>query len=1541
MHRQTIQRILGGFLILFLFSANMLAQRPMEKLGRGLVARKVGNNIHVNWRITSEEWYNTSYNLYRDGTLIYESGTDGASSYLDKSGTVSSVYTIKTVVNGVESSDAATQVIPTLTRDYHEIPLRTFEGSHLYEPNDATVADLDGDGEYEIIIKRIYANWEVNAPYYSYFEAYKLDGTFMWAIDAGPNITDDVEINIAAYDFDGDGKAEVFMRTSEGTVFGDGTAIGDVNNDGRINYRTGGQYQTTCPEYLSLIDGETGAELDRVEFIPRGRHSDWGADDGGHRCSKYFFGAPFLDGEKPSLFTGRGIYGKTVMRTYDVVNKKMILRWEFNSENYSGYSGQGNHANMIADVDGDGRDEIVWGSMTVDDNGKGLYTTWLGHGDAMHIGDFDPYHKGIEIWACHEGATGVSLREGATGKVLIRRWTGRDTGRCMAAVVGDPSFKGAALGGGPELYSATSRQPEVGKPGLTNNFRTYWDGDLWEEGFDYTSFSSSTGGGEGGIFKWGYSSPIFTTSGALTNNWTIGTPCVQVDMLGDWREEFVMRSADNKSLRIYMTPSATTHRVYTLMHDPQYRQAIVWQMCGYNQPPHLGYYIGNDFPTPIPSKTTNGKLVWKGTNGNWNKIATNFVDGDDAVSLIKGTGTPTAFADGDHVLFDTRGNQKNIQITENISPALLMVSGTVDYEIGGTGSLSGDMRLDKLGEGSLTLKGEHSYSGITDVWEGYLQADAILNNSLVIVRRHAEFGGAGTFHQGIKTEYNGSIFVGGKGKVGVTTVKDSINLVEGAHLVFDLSEDIATGNDFLQLDGKLNIENNSTITINRLSELAYGTYVIASIDELNGDLTKVRIDGISGVAAALNYDQTSKELQLLVKSIRTPTRISWSGAESQVWDLAGDLNWKNNGVDDYFVTGDSVFFDQASGRRTLNIPSEIMPGYVEFNSTEDYVIDDSSEPLTGNMDLVKKNTGKLTINNKNSYTGKTIVEGGALILKYLPSSSEDGGIGANTKDASMLELKNGAELQVSSDNQMTDIGVTVSGDEGGVFNITRDVYWNGEIKGTKFIKTGAGRLYIGYQNQNLSEVELNAGVIELYHSNPLHGVGKKITINGGTLLCGGGSGEYLSTALNFHVPQGRAGTVYASPRCEYTGTLTGGGTLNWKADFIRSYLKGNWSAFEGNINVTNSGFNTQYGTHFIFDNTYGIPNATLNLGTDVWMWGASTIKIGMLTGVSSATIDGSFLEIGGNNKNGTYNGVISGSASVKKVGTGNWSVTGAHTYTGATNVSEGTMIINGSLGASNITITNVGTMTINSGRSVGGTVTIQGGGTLNCNGTAGRTVINLGTLRGYGRITGNATLGMNSVTAPGTASVLGTLNFDGNATMNNVSSTLEIRVMGSNTRSDKLNVAGTLTCKGNLNVTVHSGTLAEGDSYNIFSAKSIAGTFDVINLPELESGLEWDISQLYTEGIISVVESTGIHLPVLNTALLGNPTTGIFRVAVESSEDLSISVVDLLGKVIYQAEASPVSGVIEVNITDRPAGSYVLRLTAKGQQTATLMLMKL
>ena len=1279
MKNNNLLRKIGYLIILFLSIADLHAQRTMEILNKGLIATKTSKGIYINWRISSEDWYNTSYNLYRDNVLIYSCGEEDPSNYLDPTGNENSKYSITAIKNGIES-EAEFQIIPTMTNNYHEIKLRTItddqgndiSGQYDYIPNDATIADLDGDGEYEIILKRVLYSWAVDDKYYSYFEAYKLDGTLMWAINVGPNITDDVEMNIAAFDFDGDGKAEVFMRTSEGTIFGDGTEIGDTNNDNKTNYRLGWQYMTQGPEFLSLIDGVTGAELDRVDFIPRGNTTDWG-DGTGHRCSKYFFGAPYLDGEKPSLFIGRGIYTRTIMRTYDIVDKKLVFKWEFNSDKYpSEYYGQGFHNYTIADADGDGCDEIIWGSMTINNDGKGLYSTGLGHGDAMHVGDFDPYRKGIEVWTCHENLTGVTLRDAGTGQILIRRYSGRDTGRCMAANVSD-DIKGAALGGGPELYSASTRETVQSLSGLTNNFRIYWDGDILEESFDHVSF-------EGAVWKWGNSNPVFKATGTQTNNGTKATACVQADIFGDWREEFILRSSDNKSLRIYSTPDFTQHRVYTLMHDPQYRQAICWQMCGYNQPPHLGYYLGNDFPNPLPSKSTSGKLVWLGNDSQWNNAVGNFAEGNDTKSLISEDIKPINFIDGKSVLFDTRGKNKNITLSGTLKPELMMVSGSDDYHIAGEGSLSGNMIFDKLGEGTLFLSGVHDYSGKSTIWQGCVDADGIFDKSHFIVRRHAKLGIKGSFGKGIMTEYNSSVHIGGKDKIGKTTINDSLYIADGARLVFDIENSPETENDLLIVTGKLILCPEAVISINKSQALSPGTYILAHADDISYNINKLKLEGISDQPSVINYDQENKQLQLIIKDTRAATTIYWTGSESSRWDNANTLNWITEGKEDYFIPGDKVYFDENSISKSILISSDIMPGNVEFDSPLNYVISASGAALSGDMNLVKKNTGTLTINNINSYTGKTIIEGGTLAVRKIGNQSGNGGLGSYTTDPSKLELRNGGILNVTTENELTDIGMTLSGEEGGVINVTKDIYWNGIIKGTKLTKTGSASLMIGSNNPDLQEMVLNEGRIYIYtDASTANGVGKKITLTGGTLETLNAGNTYLGSNLNFHVPEGKTGKVIAGSRFDYTGSLTGGGTLEWVCDFYRAYLRGNWSDFTGTIKVTSNGNN---GDFFFINNSYGFPNSTINLGENINMChsASGSIKIGLLTGDSNSQFYSTDLEIGGNNKNGTYSGAINGDMKINKIGTGTWTYKGTATYTGETTVEEGALIMAGKLG---------------------------------------------------------------------------------------------------------------------------------------------------------------------------------------------------------------------------------------------------------------------
>jgi autotransporter-associated beta strand protein len=1559
------KKLFQGSILFFclLFSANALAQRPMEKLDRSVVAQKVTGGVYVNWRIPAEEWYNTSYKLYRDGTLIHTTGAEGASNFLDLSGTTASKYTVSSVHNGIESAQSTAPVV--LTNGYIEIAMRNIKalGKTGYYLNDATAADLDGDGQYEIIVKRMNRDWATTNTNYTFFEAYKLDGTFLWAIDVGPNITMDVEINIAAYDFDGDGKAEVFMRTSEGTVFGDGTKIGDTDADGITNYRSsiiwytdsdGNQvcqeFMNAGPEFLSLIDGETGKELDRVAFIPRGSSSDWG-DSYGHRANKFFFGAPYLDGLHPSLFIGRGIYTQTKMRTYDIVNKKLVLRWSWESGTSGSYYGQGNHNYTIADTDGDGCDEIVWGSMCVDNDGKGLYSTNLGHGDAMHVGDLDPYYKGIEVFACNEANPGLNMRDGKTGKILIRHVTASDCGRCCCANLTD-AIKGEELWGGSVGYSATTRE-QITHFGMAENYAVYWDGDLLKEICDHSGFSTGTGVGYGQITKFNGYGNISTllSADAYSCNYTKATPCLQADLVGDWREEEIWWRKDSLALRIYVTPYQTTNRIYTLMHDHQYRQAICWQMCGYNQPPHASFYLGSDFPTPIPPKTTNSKLVWKGSSPVWDNSTQNFMVGDSAKALLAGTPVMSAFTDGKQVLFDPRGTNRTLTLSGTLMPEVLTVSGTADYNFSGDGVLAGTLHFDKMGEGEVTLDGTHTYTGTTDVWEGSFWNNGKLTASPVVVRRHAAYGGSGLSGAGITAEYNGAIYIGGQELIDTMTVNGTLKLNQGAKLVFDLSDNpnvksnpatptSGSKNDFLKLNGTLSLVSGAIVSINQtVDSLLEGDYVLARVDSLEGSISSVQVDGAVGVATSLSYNEVSNELILTVKGVRDASTIVWSGDTDANWDMATTTNWKKNGSADIFVTNDSVFFTTEGTNRTISLVGTLPVKYMEVNSALDYTFEGTGT-LTGVLTLVKKNAGILSLNTRNSYTGKTTVEAGTLVMKYAPSSTSNGGIGTNITDASYLTLKDSSILQVTTSNEITNRGLTLSGTAGGLMNVTASLYWNGIIQGTKLTKYGTGTLYIGNNNTNLTETVIKSGTVKLNAGSAVpYGIGRKVTLLGGTLETLNSTGDYLTSSHALEVPAGYTGTVIAGARCEYNGALTGTGTLNWYCDFIRCYLNGNWSAFAGILNIKpNTANDADYENHFIFNHSSGMPNATVGLANGVRFCykngtsdnGTATVQLGMLTGVSGATWYNAGLEVGNTGASGTYGGVISGSTSVKKLGAGYWTLSGANTYTGTTTLTGGRL---------NITGTKTGTGPVN---AAAGTILYVSGTLAGATTLAGYTNTALGTrLIGTGTLSNNVTVGDFATVSPADTTAIGTLTFGGNLTMGE--SFYEVQVSGGVTaKSDKIVVAGTLTCGGILQVTrLNTTPLIAGHSVQVLSAGTITGAFSVIELPELSEGLEWDQSALYTTGTLSIKTLNSVQSPLMKAGLMQNPTNGQFSVYLENpSSRIRVSVTDLQGRIVFEETLPCLGCAFNLNLTDRPNGVYLLRMVADDKKYQTLKLIK-
>ncbi|SFC84480.1 Lysophospholipase L1 [Streptomyces aidingensis] len=602
--------------------------RFMERLDRAPVAVLAGrkNNpnkgVRLGWRMLGTDPDDVAFLVYRDGRLVTEEPLTGATSYYDDKGKKKSVYQVVTVVEGQETDRTARFGV---WRDQSlEIPVNRPEGgttpdgtAYTYHLNDASVGDLDGDGRYEIVQLWNPSNAQDNSrPGHTgnvYVDAYTLDGEQLWRIDLGRNIRAGAHYtSVIVYDLDSDGRAEVVLKTADGTVDGAGEVIGDPDAD----HRNSSGYILSGPEYLTVFDGRTGAALATTDYAPaRGNVCDWG-DCYGNRVDRMMMSVAHLDGERPSLIVSRGIYTRSVLVAFDWDGTSLGKRWTFDSNLWGPkYVGQGNHQMSVADVDGDGRDEIVYGAMTVDHNGRPLYSSGLGHGDALHVGDLDPAREGLEIFSPFEsmsasGGIAAALRDAATGEVLWSMPGTRDTGRGATGDI-DPRHAGSESWAVTADGAWNSRSGELraadgtllGGAIPSANFMIWWDGDPLREILDH-SFDpeGEEPAGRPYIAEWdwerGVQEEILSPAGVYSNNHTKGNPVLQADLLGDWREEVIWRSADDSALVLFITTEPTGLRLRTLMHDPQYRLAVAWQNESYNQPPHPSFFLGDGMTRP-------------------------------------------------------------------------------------------------------------------------------------------------------------------------------------------------------------------------------------------------------------------------------------------------------------------------------------------------------------------------------------------------------------------------------------------------------------------------------------------------------------------------------------------------------------------------------------------------------------------------------------------------------------------------------------------------------------------------------------------------------------------------------------------------------------------------------------------------------------------------------------------------------------------------------------------------------------------------------
>lgn len=1470
------KKILATSALALLVSMGANAQRFTDKLDRGLVAVKTTKGVYCSWRIQADEYYDVKYNLYRDGTKVNAEPLD-VSNFTDTSGSESSQYTVKAVLNGVEQQ--ASKAATVFKSNYKEIKIKHDASlKATYEPNDACCADVDGDGEVEILMK--FNNKEegeqlypkngptingVATKEYSMLACLKQDGTVLWWVNCGPNMGDfqNNEQNIVGYDWDMDGKAEVVMRLEEGSTvhMADGTTytIGANGKNGTswTNYRepkSSGSVEWFThygKEFLWYCEGATGKPYQCIEF-PLKRLEDgetdlkaaWG-DGYGHRSSKYFFGAPYLDGKHPSIFLGRGIYTRHKFIAYDVDPKThdLKVRWKWtNNQPGSPWYGQGYHNYIIADVDWDGRDEIVWGSMVIDDNGMGLSTTGLGHGDAQHIGDFNPYIHGQEMFACNEDNPSNNYRDATTSKIYYRKTDTNDDGRCLAGNFYN-DFPGAVGHSGHDtpISTVTNDHVSTNTNGLSMNFRIYWDGDLLEECFDNTKVTKP---GKG---------TIATFLGAYSNNSTKATPCYQGDIFGDWREEVIERTADN-NIRIYTTNEPTKWRNYSLWYDHQYRNGMVWQPCGYNQPPHVSYFLGElegITIAPPPLTTTGreevGSSISKALDGKHALLATT---GDATVSVAEGA-SPAIFTD--NAPSWVQGTAASECRTKDTEIKYTYYTHTLTG-----GAFTGGMRLVKQGDGTLVLPNvTQTYTGKTDVWAGTLQFDGIMESSPVWLNRFAELNSnGGNFKGGIKADYGSVIRPGGKENIGTLTTS-TLDLGFGARVVFDAKD----GNVDKLVAAKMSIEKKywkngpqyNTPVFEFTAAPNPGTYTLAEVGELTGKLSDIVVEGLDGHKFSLEY--TDGKIILNLSDTRDSESCVWTGEKGSVWDLMSTENFSSS--DKMFVTGDELTFNDDAATSNVSIAEDVTPGNLYFKNDKKVYSLAGKGSILGEGSLNVVGTGTVYVKNTNKYSGGTNVKGGILIPTTLANKDglEYGSLGAADNT---ITLSNNGILKVTTG--MTASHPIVLGENGGVINNTGTLILNGGIrkgsgKNRDLYKMGAGTLQLN-STADFDVLYINQGTV--YDFQDGHFSGKTIVLNGSKVVLQASNSIYSSNSdnVNIEVPKGKSGIWYPDGRCDYTGKLTGEGTIDIYGTWIRCPFKGDWSKFEGTINAKRGNKNA-YEPVFDFNNTYGIPLATLNVDSRftkdyAFCTNGKSFAIGALTGSGFISNGGNFgsgantLTIGGKNTNFEFKGSINGSYVVKN-GTGIWTISSENVLANAKSLKilDGVVKLNKATATSSMTAPTV--------------LYVQNEGELRGVGcTYGVSLLKGGILRP----------GSNAETAQ--TNNTGVINI-----LKNLNAVVGSSIYVNKTKADSisvnaytgskspawafLNVGGNAVLNGTIYVTYKdTWTPAVGDYVRVLDcAGSISGnpTFELQALP---AGLEWDTTPFLSTGTIRVAVSTGI-----------------------------------------------------------------------------------
>jgi autotransporter-associated beta strand protein len=1514
--------------ILMLTGHVAFAQRQMDNLGRGVVALRTNStSVYVGWRLLGTDPDGIGFNLYRmtnGGTPVKVNSSliTNSCNYVDAGATLSAsnYWYVRPVTSGVEWAASAAFLLPSNApvQPYLSVPLQIPPGgtspggtAYTYRANDCSAGDLDGDGEYEFIVKwdptNSKDNSQSNFTGNVYLDAYKLNGTRLWRIDLGINIRAGAHYTqFMVYDLDGDGKAEIACKTAPGTIDGQTNNVIMPGDNPNADYRNPWGYILSGPEYLTIFNGQTGAALVTTNYWPpRGNVGSWG-DSYGNRVDRFLACVAYLDGVRPSLVMCRGYYTRAVLAAWDWRNGQLTQRWVFDTTNgYSGYEGQGNHNLSVGDADGDGKDEIVYGACAIDDNGKGLYTTGLGHGDAMHLSDLDPGHPGLEVWDVHETASsagGGEYRAAGTGELLFGYTGTGDTGRGLASPI-DGTHIGYLLWSSVTdgTYDTTGAKFSSGKGSV--NFAIWWDADVARELLDG---SNNDGGSTGSphIDKWTGSgtTTLLSASGCYVNNSTKANPCLTADILGDWREEAIFRTADSSALRIYLSTAVATNRFYTLMHDPQYRLAIAWQNVAYNQPPHPGFYLGPGMAPPPRPPVSDANLAWRGGSGGnaWDVITTSnwFVNGVWTNNLT------AAFAQGSSVLFDLRGsNNTSVNLAAALAPARVTVFSPTHYTFSGSGSLTGAMTLSKVGPGRLTLNNTNTYTGGTFVSGGTLLVNGTLAGSPATAENReavegpARIGGAGRLGQGLTLQFGTGLVVGpGTNAAGTLTVSNGLTELGDVLNQFDLSSD-PTGatktNDRVGLIGNLTLTGTNVIAINQTDgSLGTGVYPLFQYSgTLTGGLTNLTLTGNFLQFVALTNPPGMIAL-LAVLPATTPAAPGNLTATA-VGAFRINLAWKDNSTNE-----DVFLIERSTNNVTFAQIASVASGVTNY----------------ADLGLAPGTTYYYRVRARNLAGDSGYANTASASTSAVPPSLTWRGDGTlNVWDiATTADWFNGTNLTFYADSAFVtfdDTGsnspsinlstnlqpgsVTVTGTR--TYTLSGAGWLSGDMT---LAKSGTGTLALTTTNSFTGGVSANAGTVALATVTGA-GVGPLI-FNGGSVSFTVGGQPTYANPLNVIAP---SALVSAGGNNNIvSGAWSGTSILNLSVASGTFTVAGNMNNFFGTVALGSSA------GYFRFNGSAGGANTTFDLGNGTVTLNnrnGVTVTLGALTGGSGTSVSGagaadapSTYIVGGKNLDTTFSGTIKDANAnritrLTKVGAGTLTLAGNNTYSGATTVSVGTLLVNGNQAAATNAITVDTSGTLGGTGVVGGAVTVNSGGALAPGGTAGTLTIS------------------NSLTLDADA----VLNFE----------------LGATNASDKVVVSGALALGGTLNVTDLAGFGT--NTYTLMTCGgALSGTLPAIG--EMPSGYTASVNT-NTPGqvklIVHVVSSTPPRFDAItatngNLVLSGSGGTGNGTYYVLGSTNLTAPLAQWPAILTNQFDADGNFTVTNLVYTNGPLRFYRLQV---------------